>query len=435
MSVSIIDSQWFKTYIHAMSADRIEKTFWFLLVAWFILRTFLLGSQYFGTSDIATREAVLKHFSQGDIDAGRNYAMAGFWFKAIFGVLYLGILIYLLKLGFFSWLFQRTTALAGEGLWRNDALFIIGFLLLLQLLNFPATFYFGYWREAEAGFANIGLAGWLIRFGKSMLISISLEAAGILLLIAVLRWFPQRWPLVVPGVMGLFGLLITLIFPVVITPLFYEQKPLPSGEFREKLLKMAQDSGMQVDEIFVVDESRYSKHTNAYFTGVGRFRRIVLYDNLINSHTPDEAALIFAHEAGHWQHNHVAWGLSLGILGMAFLGVVYYYAFPFLATVPWFGLRDMASSANLPFLMVVVVVFQLFTAPIESQISQLMERQADYAALKLTGLREVYIAAQVRLSRDNRSDLLPSPFRVFWLYSHPPAHERIKMAEEFFPGQ
>jgi STE24 endopeptidase len=80
---------------------------------------------------------------------------------------------------------------------------------------------------------------------------------------------------------------------------------------------MAKKAGMQVEEVYVIDESRYSKHTNAYFTGVGSHRRIVLYDNLINSHTPGEAALIFAHEAGHWKYNHVTWGLGLGVLGIA----------------------------------------------------------------------------------------------------------------------
>lgn len=418
-----------------MNGEKIEKIFWFILVAWFVLRTILLGSQYYGNSDPATRDAVLKYFSQADIAAGKEYAMAGFWFKAIFGVVYLGLLVALLKFGFFSYLYDRITAIVGVGLWRNDVLFIAVFLLLLQLLNFPASFYFGFWREAEAGFANMGALGWLVKFCKSVLVGVSLETPGILLLLAVLRWFPQRWPLIVPVTMGLFGLAITLLMPVIITPLFYEQKPLPAGAFRDKLMFMANESGMEINEIFVIDESRYSKHTNAYFTGVGGFRRIVLYDNLINSHTPDEAALIFAHEAGHWQHNHVAWGLTLGVLGMAVIGGIYYFAFPLLATVPWFGLRELASSANLPFLMILVIVFQLFTAPVESQISQLMERQADEAALKLTGLTDVYVDAQVRLSRDNRSDLLPAPLRVFWLYSHPPAIDRIKMAENFSSQQ
>jgi STE24 endopeptidase len=215
---------------------------------------------------------------------------------------------------------------------------------------------------------------------------------------------------------------------VLITPLFYEQKPLEEGALRNKILQIAQKAGMKTDKIFVVNESKYSKHTNAYFTGIGPYRRIVLYDNLINSHTLDEAALIFAHEAGHWKHNHVAKGIASGVFSIFLICLLLKYIFPSLQQVDWFGLKQLASAANLPFFLVAMILFQLFTAPVESQISQFMERQADRAALKLTGLKDVYISAEKKLALDNKTDLLPSSFRVFWLYSHPPTVERIEIA-------
>ncbi|OGK09841.1 MAG: hypothetical protein A2W80_08045 [Candidatus Riflebacteria bacterium GWC2_50_8] len=416
-----------------MSVDKVEKFFWLLVVAWCLLRVFLMGSQYLGGSDPAMRDAVLRYFSEQDISSGREYALYGFWFRAVFGFLLVGVLTAMLKYGFFSAVWQRIGAAVGEGLLRQDLFFIIASLLIIELLSFPAAVYFGYWREAETGFANIGFPGWLFRYAKSLLIGIGLQTTAIILLLAVMRWFPQKWPLVVPCVMGLFALSVTLLAPVIITPLFYNQTPLVDGKFRADILGMADKAGMEVNEVFVIDESRYSKHTNAYFTGVGSHRRIVLYDNLIKSHTPEEAALIFAHEAGHWKYSHVAWGLSLGVLGMLAISLLYSLTYPIIAQVEWFGLRGVASAANLPFLLVLVMLLQLFVAPVESQISQYMEKQADRVALELTGLREVFISAQVRLSRDNRSDLLPAPIRVFWLYSHPPAIERIRMAEEFVP--
>ncbi|PKL41559.1 MAG: hypothetical protein CVV41_18390 [Candidatus Riflebacteria bacterium HGW-Riflebacteria-1] len=414
-----------------MSADKVEKMFWLLVLAWCLLRIFLMGSQYLGAGDPATRDAVLRYFSEQDIASGREYALYGFWFRAVFGFLLVGVLTALLKYGFFAGLWQRVGSVAGEGLLRQDLLFILTSLLLVEMISFPAAIYLGYWREAEAGFANIGLSGWLVRYAKSLLIGVGLQTIAIILLLAVMRWFPNKWQLVVPCVMGLFALTVTLLAPVIITPLFYKQIPLAEGKFRSDLLGMAEQAGMEVSEVYVIDESRYSKHTNAYFTGVGRHRRIVLYDNLIKSHTPEEAALIFAHEAGHWKYSHVAWGLSLGMLGMLAIALLYSISYPTIAQVEWFGLRGLASAANLPFLLVLVMLLQLFTSPVESQISQYMERQADRVALELTGLRDVFISAQVRLSRDNRSDLLPAPIRVFWLYSHPPAIERIRMAEEF----
>jgi len=412
-----------------MNPEKIERCFWLLFGGWLILRSMLLWAQYTGSTDPAMTSEVLKFFSQADISAGREYALRGFWFKTVYGILYALALVALLRFGVFSLLWQKAGTLAGAGTLRADLVFIVVFLLIIELLSLPSAIYFGHIRETAAGFARIDFAGWLLKHAKAVGLGMLLETVVIMLFLAVIRWFPGRWPFIVPVVMGGFGLAVTFLVPLVITPLFYSQRPLEQGEFREGLLKMADKAGMSVKEIYVIDESRYSSHTNAYFTGVGSFRRIVLYDTLIKSHTPDEAALIFAHEAGHWRHNHVAWGLSLGALGVLLSCLAWFYLYGWLEPVPWFGLQGIGSAANIPFLMIVVMFLQLFVSPVESQVSQFMERQADRAALELTGLRDVYINAQIRLSCDNKSDLLPHPFRVFWLYTHPPAIERIKAAQ------
>lgn len=414
-----------------MNAVKFEKIFWLLVLAWCILRLVLLGSQYFGNSDPVWKESVLRWFNASDIEAGREYALYGFWFKTIYGFFIVGALIGMLRYGWFARIWQSTGAWAGPGLLRQDLLFITICLLIVELLSLPSALYLGYWREASSGFANIGFVGWLLRYIKSVLLGMGLQVFAVVLLLAVMRWFPHRWHLVVPGVMGVFALAVTLLAPIIITPLFYNQTPLSEGKFKSELLAMAKKAGMQVEEVYVIDESRYSKHTNAYFTGVGSHRRIVLYDNLINSHTPGEAALIFAHEAGHWKYNHVTWGLGLGVLGMLAIALVYRAMFPAMVTMSWSGVREIAGASGVPFILLLVTLLQLFVAPVEAQISQVMERQADRVALELTGLRDDFISAQVRLARDNRSDLLPSPLRIFWLYSHPPAIERIRMAEEF----
>ncbi len=412
-----------------MNPEKIERCFWLLFGGWLILRSLLLWAQYTGNTDPAAAGEVLKFFSQADISAGRDYALRGFWFKAVYGILYASILVAFLRFGVFAQLWQKANSLAGTGVFRGDLVFILAFLLIIQLLSLPSAIYFGHFRETAAGFARIDFAGWLLKHAKAVGISMLFETIIIMLFLSVIRWFPGRWPFIVPVVMGGFGLAVTFLVPLVITPLFYSQRPLEQGEFREGLLKMADKAGMSVKEIYVIDESRYSSHTNAYFTGVGSFRRIVLYDTLIKSHTPDEAALIFAHEAGHWKHNHVAWGLSLGVIGVLACCLAWFYLYAWLEPVSWFGLKGIGSAANIPFLIILVMFLQLFTSPFESQISQFMERQADRAALELTGLRDVYVNAQIRLSRDNKSDLLPNPFRVFWLYTHPPAIERIKAAQ------
>lgn len=406
-----------------------ERIFWVILLVWFILRATLLGCQYFGNTDAEAYAETLKFFSAEDISASREYSLTGFWFKAVWGTIYIVILVLMLRFGVFAKLWQLVTRWVGEGILKRDLLFTFLFLLILQLLSFPSSFYFGYMRETASGFSNLDMAGWFLRYFKAVGLNIAFECFIFVVLIAVLKYIPSKWPWVLPLVLGTIGAGAMILTPIIVTPLFYNEKPLEAGEFKDKLLDIAQKAELSVEEIYVIDESRYSKHTNAYFTGFGKFKRIVLYDNLINSHTPDEAALIFAHEAGHWKHNHMFWGMCCWILGAFAACYAVYWLFGTLTSVEWFGLSEIHSASALPFFMLAYMVAQLLFAPIESQISQYMETQADKTSIELTGLNQVFVDAQIRLSKDNKSDLLPHPFRVFWLYSHPTAIQRIKLAD------
>ncbi|GAB4269648.1 MAG: M48 family metallopeptidase [Candidatus Rifleibacteriota bacterium] len=413
-----------------MEPEKIEKVFWIIFLLWVVLRMVLMGAQLVGNTDQDYLQRVRQYFSEEQIQAGKQYALDGFWVKFAYGFLYAGIMIYLMKTGVFARVYDLIVEKVGAGLLRADLLFTISLLLFIQFLYLPYAYYMGFLKEVRMGFSNMTSMAWLIRFVKSAAVSITLESMGIIFILWIIGFFQKSWVWVLPVGMGLFSIFVTLIYPIVITPIFYEQKPLGQGEFRKMLMDIGEKAGLQIDEIYVINESRYSSHTNAYFTGFGSHKRIVLYDNLIKSHTPEEAALIFAHEAGHWRHNHVAIGLFLGFIALFLLSVILKQVFPYLLPVRMFGLRELTSAANLPFFIIVAMIFQLFTAPIESQISQYMERQADQAALDLTGLKDVYVSAEKRLALDNKSDLTPSPLRVFWLYSHPPALERIEMAEK-----
>ena len=339
------------------------------------------------------------------------------------------VLVLLLRFGVFSSLWQKVTNLVGNGIFKNDLLFTLCFLCILQLLSFPTSLYFGYFRESALGFSNIDLAGWLFRYFKAVGLNLVIEGSFFLVVISVIRYLPNKWQWVMPLTIGAIVALSIILMPILITPLFYNEKPLEKGEFRDKLFEIASKADLSVKEIYVIDESRYSKHTNAYFSGFGSFRRIVLYDNLIKSHTPEEAALIFSHEAGHWKHNHMFWGLCCGIIGAFIVCLLINWSFDYISEVKWFGLYELASASAIPFFMIAYIMLQLLFAPIESQISQFMETQADKTSIELTGLKEVFKNAQIRLAKDNKSDLLPHPLRVFWLYSHPIALDRINLTK------
>jgi STE24 endopeptidase len=410
--------------------DKLEKVFWITVILWVILRTLLMGVQIVGNTNPEMKKAVLGYFSQQEIDQGKNYALKGFYFKFFYGFLYVGILIFLLKTGIFTKIGKCIENSLGSNFW-SELLFVVAFLGLVRLLSFPFSLYFGFFKESQMGFSNMNSVQWLIRFLKSSAVSISMETVGIMIILSVISKLPNAWPVVLPATMGVFSVAVTLLFPVLITPIFYEQKPLEDGSLKDKIHAIAAKANIKVEGIYTINESKYSNHTNAYFTGLGARKRIVLYDTLIKSHTEDEVSLIFAHEAGHWLHDHMLKGLTCGFLGMIAISLFYWWVFPVIKVVPWFGLKDLSSAANVPFIFIIVIMFQLFFAPIESQISQYMEKQADWAALELTGLTDTYVDAEKRLATDNKSDLLPHPFRVFWLYSHPPTIKRIQLVDTY----
>ena len=228
-----------------------EKVFWAILIVWFILRATLLGCQYFGNTDADIYKETLKYFTAEDIAASREYSLSGFWFKAIWGTLYIAALVLMLRLGLFSSLWKTVCSRVGEGLLKRDLLFTLLFLLILQVLSFPSSFYFGYLRETSSGFSNVDMAGWFLRYFKAVGLNIAFECFVFVVLIAVLKYLPSKWPWVLPLVLGTIGAAAMILTPVIITPLFYNQKPLENGEFRNKLLEIAQKANLSVEEIYV----------------------------------------------------------------------------------------------------------------------------------------------------------------------------------------
>ena len=404
------------------------RFFWLVFVVWVLFRITLLSLSWNGNPDPAARDRVLRFFTQDDLQKGRDYTRNGFWAKFTSPFVQAAILLTLIFTGWAASGFGRIQSMTGAGFWTATIIFLPALFFLLQLFSAPFDYFLGFLGEKAMGFSNLTADQWCLLYAKRILVSWVLEIAGILLVLLTLKTFDRSWPLLIPCVTTGFCVVMTLLYPILITPLFYEQKPLAEGPLKQKILEISAQANVPVAGIYEIDESRYSNHTNAYFTGLFSQKRIVLYDTLVKSHTVDESALIFAHEVGHWQHDHVLIGITLGFFGALLGCALLWLGYPYLQAVPEFYLRELAHPANLPFFLLAIMVGNLFFAPVEAQISQYFERQADQASLDLTGLQQTFIDAETRLARDNRSELLPHPFRVFWLYSHPPAIERIQIA-------
>jgi STE24 endopeptidase len=232
--------------------------------------------------------------------------------------------------------------------------------------------------------------------------------------------------LVVPAAFAVLQVAFIVIMPMVILPLYYKATPLPEGPFRDEVVSVLTRAGIGIQDIFVIDESQYSRHTNSFFTGLGSRKSIYLYDTLLKDHSPKEALAVVGHEAGHWRGDHVLKGLVLGVGAMLLGCLALAWIYPRLAQ--GFGWRPLVDPGSLPPLLLLALVAGFFVTPIESGITRRFEREADRAAVELTGDRQSSAEAEERLARTNHSQLLPHPLVVAWYYTHPPAIERIESA-------
>lgn len=165
------------------------------------------------------------------------------------------------------------------------------------------------------GFSNLTFGAWNAEQLKALVVFLVIAVPGLMALYAVMRISPDRWWLWMSGVFGGIMILIMWAWPIVIAPIFNTFTPLPDGELKARVLAMTEKGGVRVDKVLVVDASRQSKHTNAYFAGVGSSKRVVLFDTLVKDHTPEEVENVLAHEIGHWRKNHIWKGLVIALAG------------------------------------------------------------------------------------------------------------------------
>ena len=278
------------------------------------------------------------------------------------------------------------------------------------------------------------VAGWLRDHALGLSVSAVLGVVTLLGLYLLIRFFPRTWwALATVGFM-LLTMGYIFILPVLISPLFNTFTPLTEtrwSDLQDPVEELAKRAGVPVKEILVVDASRQGSHTNAYFTGFGSTQRIVLYDNLLKKHTREEVESILAHEMGHWQHNHIVKGTALGALaalaGFFLLARILRWA----VNRPPFQLSAPFDPAGVPLVLLLVTVGEWLGTPVAYAISRHFERQADMVSLNLTGRPDVFIAADKKLARDNISNVAPPLVSVWFFNTHPPAVERIQMAEQW----
>jgi len=227
----------------------------------------------------------------------------------------------------------------------------------------------------------------------------------------------------------LFEIMLLWLYPVLIAPLFNKYEPIKDELLKEKITALLDKVGLKAKGIYQVDAGKRSRHTNAYFTGIGKSKRIVLYDTLLASHSPEEIIAVLAHEIGHWKKKHIIKqlffmiGVSLVLLYLVYLVVgspVLYSAFRIHHAPVYVGLFLVSLYLS---------ALRFFLSPVTAAVMRRYEREADRMAFELTGNSQPMINALKRLAKDNLSNLHPHPFYVRFYYSHPPLIERIEFLQ------
>jgi STE24 endopeptidase len=307
----------------------------------------------------------------------------------------------------------------------QGVLFMLMLTLAQDILEIPFSLYSTFRLEKRYGFNTTTLKLWLNDLFKSTLLSTLLLVILCSAALLLVQHSPQLWWLWVWCFFAAFSITMMYLSPVLIEPLFSKFDPLGDEQLEEEIRLMMAKGGLQVKGVMKMDASRRSLHSNAYFTGIGRVKRIVLFDTLMKQMERPELLAILAHEAGHWKKGHVRKRLMLTELGALAATFAVYWL------VRWGGVPGLFGlpQASFPAQMVMVsflasIVFFPFT-PLASWLSRRHEWEADRFATELSGTPQALASALIKLSRENLANLHPHPFYASFYYSHPPVVERV----------
>ncbi len=332
-------------------------------------------------------------------------------------------------LGGLDLLNQVLMVFVGPGMAQQIAL-LVAFALVGSLIELPLGWYSTFVIEERFGFNKTSLRLWVVDLLKSSVIGAAIGIPLAALILWLMGAAGKQWWLWAWAVWMGFNLLLLMVYPTFIAPLFNQFKPLDDESLKNRVTSLMQRCGFAAKGLFVMDGSRRSAHANAYFTGFGAAKRVVFYDTLLAQLSPAEVDAVLAHELGHFKHRHILKRLAtlfvLSLLGFALLGWLSSQSWFYVALGVQPNLSAFAPNDALALLlfMLVLPVFTVFVAPLAAHLSRKHEFEADAYAVQQTSAKDLS-SALLKLYGDNASTLTPDPVYVRFYYSHPPAGERL----------
>lgn len=377
-------------------------------------------------------EAFREVMTQESYDKSVNYSLdkarLSEW-EGVIDTVLVGVFLYL---GLLPWIYDLFSNLIGEGLWAQS-LVLLMVTIFLSIFSLPLEWWEQFKLESRYGFNKSNWKLWVSDKFKGLALTIAIGYPMIVLLLAFFGWFPKTWW--IWGFLAFFAfqLLMVILYPMLIMPLFNKLEPLKDGGLKDRLIALSERTGFHAKTIQVIDGSKRSTHSNAFFTGFGKFRRIVLFDTLIEQLETAELEGVLAHEIGHYKKGHVPKMLIISAL----TGLAAFALLGWLTGSLWF-IESFGffrhTQENMTIYNQVVPAILLFTiltgyvtfwfGPFGNTMSRRHEYEADAFASAMVESPEPLINALRKLHEKNLSNLTPHPFFSRFYYSHPTLLER-----------
>jgi len=306
-------------------------------------------------------------------------------------------------------------------------LFVVGFAG--SILSFPISYYTGFYLEHKYNLSNQTFWKWILEGLKGLLVSLVIGGPILLTFYYILNTFSTLWWLPFAIIMFFISVVLAQIFPILIFPIFYKITPIENESLKERIKNLAQNAKLKVENVYRFDMSKNTKKANAAFTGMGKTKRIILGDTLLDNYTEDEIETVIAHELGHFKKKHIIKNIIVGTVS-SFL-TLYLIAILYQNSLSWFGFSSITEIAALPLLALWSMLIGLIQTPLGNILSRKFEYEADEYAIEETKNPSAFTKTLEKLTEQNLGDKEPHPFVEWFFYSHPSIKNRINAIMRF----
>ena len=340
------------------------------------------------------------------------------------------ILLFLLVSTNFSKMLENYLSIFSSNNYVVFLLFVFTTGIIFSIIFFPLNYYTDYYLEHKYNLSNQTFFKWILEGLKALSVSVVIGTPIILFLFYTLITYGSLWWLPFAILLFIVSVVLARIVPTIILPLFYKVIPLKDEELIKRISILAKDACVNVENIYSFNMSKNTKKANAAFTGLGKSKRIILGDTLLENFSLDEIETVIAHELGHYKKKHILKNIIIGTLS-SFL-TLFLIAFLYDNSLNYFGYADRTIVAAIPLLSLWAMIIGLVQAPLTNMLSRKFEYEADNYSVTVTNKPEVFSGALEKLNKQNLGDENPHPLVEWYFYSHPSIKKRIESIKKHF---